>query len=178
MIYSCAPLANTILFNRCARCKTINLFMPQRIHPVSKTIRLPLCVRRLLKGHGLSDSATLIILQFWRTLLKTVQVIPSSMDYPVSATVTHGINFTSELYDNKNLSCSSMNIARSASSPVIFPSGGCTFGNHPLLGRLLKGTFSTRPSLTRYHCVECSDRAKYPKTLYIHLKTSTFGILR
>jgi hypothetical protein len=64
-----------------------------------------------------------------------------------------GINFLGELYEKSNLSYSAMNKARSVLSSVIFPPEGFTFGNHPLVCRLLKGVFTTRPSLRRYHCV-------------------------
>ena len=60
------------------------------------------------------------------------------------------MNFLSELYQKHQLSYSALNTARSALSPIIVPSGGGTFGNHPLVTRFLRGVFNTRPSLPRY----------------------------
>lgn len=80
--------------------------------------------------------------------------------------MTQGINFLSELYEKNNLSYSAMNTARSALSLVIFPPDSCTFGAHPLVCRLLKGVFTTRPSLPRYHCVwDVATALKYLKSL-------------
>ena len=94
---------------------------PQRIHPLSKTMRLLLC-----KVSG---------------------------DY-------------SRVRDNTNLSYSAMNTARSALSLVIFPLEGGTFGNHPLVCRLLKGVFTTRLSLPRHQCIWVAIVLKYLKTLH------------
>ena len=60
------------------------------------------------------------------------------------------MNFLSELYQKHQLSYSPLNTARSALSPIIFPSGGGTFGSHPLVTRFLWGVFNTLPSLPRY----------------------------
>ena len=119
-------------------------------------------VRQLLESKGLSQSATSIILQSWRegtrkqysTYLRQWEQYCCTREINnFSATVMQGINFLSELYQKSNLSHSAMNTAHSALSSVIFPPEGCMFGNHPLVCRLLKGVFTTRPSLRRYHCV-------------------------
>ena len=47
----------------------------------------------------------------------------------------------------QNLAYSSINMARSALSTVIFPEGEHTFKSHPLVTKFLKGVYSTRPSL-------------------------------
>ena len=144
-------------------------------------------VRQLLKGQGLSDSATSIILQSWRdgtrkqytTYLRQWEQYCCRREIDsLSATVTHGINFLSELYQNHNLSYSAINTAQSALSSVIFPPEGCTFGNHPLVCRLLKGVFTTRPSLPRYQCIwDVAVVLKYLKTLHpledLHLRDLT-----
>ena len=66
-----------------------------------------------------------------------------------STTVSQGINFLGDLYEKQKLSCSALNTAMSALSLVIFPESS-TFGNHPLVCRLLRGAFAARPSLPRY----------------------------
>ena len=113
-------------------------------------------VRQLLKGQGLLDSASSIVLQSWRdgtrkqytTYLRQCEQYCCQWEIDTfSATVIQGINFLSELYHNTNLSYSAMNTARSALSLVIFPPEGGMFGNHPLVCQLLKGVFTTRPSL-------------------------------
>jgi hypothetical protein len=92
-----------------------------------------------------------------------------------------GINFLSELYQKSNLSHSAMNTAHSALSSVIFPPEGCTFGNHSLVCSLLKGIFTTRPSLPRYHCVwDVATVLKYLRTLHpledLHLRELTLKV--
>ena len=74
-----------------------------------------------------------------------------------------------------------MNTARSAFSLVVFSPEGCTFGNHPLVSRLLKGVFTKRPSLPRYHSVwDVGIVLKYLKTLHpledLHLRDLTLKI--
>ena len=73
-----------------------------------------------------------------------------------------------------------MNAARSALSLVIFPPEGCTFGNHPLVSRLLKGVFTKRPSLPRYSVWDVAIVLKYLKTVHpledVHLRDLTLKI--
>ena len=45
---------------------------------------------------------------------------------------------------------SSLNIARSALSTILFSLSGSTIGNTPLIKRFMKGVFELRPSLPRY----------------------------
>ena len=72
---------------------------------------------------------------------------------PFSTTVSQGINLLGDLYEKQKLSCSALNTARSALSFVIFPPESSTFGNHPLVCRLLRGAFAARPSLPRYKSI-------------------------
>ena len=83
---------------------------------------------------------------------------------PISPTVASGINFLAELY-HKGLSYSALNTARSALASVIVLQGNQSFGNHPLVSRFLKGTFTTRPALPKYK--EVWD----VNTVLEHLKT-------
>ena len=83
---------------------------------------------------------------------------------PISPTVASGINFLAEVY-HKGLSYSALNTARSALASVIVLQGNQSFGNHPLVSRFLKGTFTTRPALPKYK--EVWD----VNTVLEHLKT-------
>ena len=68
---------------------------------------------------------------------------------PISPPVASGLNFLPELY-HKGLSYRALNTARSALASVIALQGNQSFGNHPLVSRFLKGTFTTRPALPKY----------------------------
>ncbi|XP_068737227.1 uncharacterized protein [Montipora capricornis] len=94
--------------------------------------RVPL-VRALLTSQGLSASAASVILQGWRagtqkqyaSHLKRWELYCGERKIdPLSASVIQGVNFLSELYQKHQLSYSVLNKARSALSPIIFPSGG------------------------------------------------------
>ena len=130
----------------------------------------------LLKGRDISDTAANIILQSWRdgtkkqfaTYLRQWQEHCCEQKInPFSATVSQGINFLGDQYEKQKLSYSALNTARSALSLVILPPEGSTFGNHPLVGRLLRGIFTTRPSLPRYKSVwDVAIVLRYLKTLH------------
>ena len=93
-------------------------------------------------------------------------VVNGNID-PLSASVIQGVNFLSELYQKHQLSYSALNTARSALSPIIFPSGGGTFGSHPLVTRFLRGVFNTRLSLPRYQEIwDISIGFTYLKSLH------------
>ena len=50
---------------------------------------------------------------------------------------------------------------------VIVSQGNQSFGNHPLISRFLKGTFTTRPALPKYKEVwDVNTVIKHLKTLY------------
>lgn len=68
---------------------------------------------------------------------------------PISPPVASGLNFLAELY-HKGLSYSALNTARSALASVIVLPGKQSFGNHLLVSRFLKETFTTRPALSKY----------------------------
>ncbi|XP_022795666.1 uncharacterized protein LOC111334234 [Stylophora pistillata] len=133
---------------------------------------LPL-VRQHLQSQGISSSATDIIMQSWRTSTRVQysSYIKKWLEYcckwqinPVSPPVASGLNFLAELY-HKGLSYSALNTARSALASVIALQGNQSFGNHPLVSRFLKGTFTTRPALPKYR--EVWD----VNTVLEHLKT-------
>lgn len=79
-------------------------------------------VRQLLKGQGLSYSATGIILQSWRDgtrkqyttyLLQWKEYCSRRKIDTFSATVAQGINFLRDFYEDNNLSYSAINTALS-----------------------------------------------------------------
>ena len=85
---------------------------------------------------------------------------------PISPPIASGINCLAELY-NKGLSYSALNTARSALSSIILLQGGMSCGNHPLVSRFLKGTFTTRPALPKYKEVwDVSKVLEHLKTLH------------
>ena len=60
-----------------------------------------------------------------------------------------------------------MNTVQSALSLVIFLPEGCTFRSHPVVCRLSKGVFTTRPSLPQYHSVwDIAIVLRYLKALH------------
>ena len=133
---------------------------------------LPL-VREHLQSQGISSSASDIIMQSWRTSTRVQysSYIRKLLEYcrkwqinPISPPVESGLNFLAELY-HKGLSYSVLNTARSALASVIVLEGNQSFGNHPLVSRFLKGTFTTRPALPKYK--EVWD----VNTVLEHLKT-------
>jgi len=116
---------------------------------------LPL-IQENLQSQGIPSSASDIIVQSWRTSIRVQysSYIKKWMEYcrkwkinPISPPVESGLNFLAELY-HKGLSYSALNTSRSALASVNVLQGNQSFGNHPLVSRFLKGTFTTRPALT------------------------------
>ena len=64
--------------------------------------------------------------------------------------VNLGIDFLTHLFRVENAGYSAVNNARSALSAFIITGSAETFGNLPLVSRLLKGMFREKPSLPRY----------------------------
>ena len=60
------------------------------------------------------------------------------------------MNFLAHLYYTQNLGYSALNTARCALSTVVYLNQQITFGQHPLVKRLLKGIFQERPSFPKY----------------------------
>ena len=85
---------------------------------------------------------------------------------PVSSPIASGVNFLAELY-NQGLRYSTLNRARSALSSIISLQGNLSFGNHPLVSRFLKGTFTIRPAMPKYHDVwDINKVLKHLQTLH------------
>ena len=64
---------------------------------------------------------------------------------PFNADVSAGANFLTQYFHVTTVEYSALNTARSALSAVIKPVNGLTFGNHPMIKRLLKGMFREDP---------------------------------
>ena len=134
---------------------------------------LPLA-REHLQSQRIS-SASDNIMQSWRTStgVQYSSYIKKWMEYcrkwqinPISPPLASGINFLAELYD-KGLSYSALNTARSALATVVVSQGNQSFGNHPLVSRFLKGTFTTRPALPKYKEVwDVNKDLEHLKTLH------------
>lgn len=67
-----------------------------------------------------------------------------------SPKITEVADFLSHLFKTSNVEYSAMNTARSALSAIIEPINGQTVGNHPLIKRVMKGIFKTKPALPKY----------------------------
>ena len=115
-------------------------------------------IRAALEGEGISQSAQELILNSWRQgTQKQYQTYwnkwqkfsrEQSID-PVHPSVNYVLDFLSKLY-KYGLGYSGINTARCALSALITIEGNITVGNHPLVQRLVKGVFHTRPSLSHY----------------------------
>ena len=69
---------------------------------------------------------------------------------PFNASVYDGAEFLVNFFRESGNGYSSLNTARSAISAIIRPTDSVSFGEHPLITRLLKGMFRERPSLRKY----------------------------
>ena len=143
-----------------------------------------------LQGQGISSSAAQVIMQSWRTSTRVQyrSYIEKWTEYcckwkidPVSPPIASGVNFLAELY-NQGLSYSALNTARSALSSIISLQGNLSFGNHPLVSRFLKGIFTIRPAMPKYHEVwDVNEVLKHLQTLHplneLSLKLLSFKVV-
>ena len=115
-------------------------------------------LRERYRGQHLSEEATDLMLKWWRT--KTNKSYDSLFTKwerwcfergsdPISGPVTEVANFLAYLY-KEGYQFSSINSYRSAISSVHDRIDGVTVGQHPLVTRLVKGVFHSRPPLPRY----------------------------
>ena len=114
-----------------------------------------------MSDQGISKEASELLLKSWRTgtqkqyrtyLERWKLFCTSRKVNPLCGTITNGIDFLVTPY-KRGLACSSLNTARCALSTVILLPNGNTFGNHPLVTRLMKGVFESRPTLPRYNSI-------------------------
>lgn len=86
--------------------------------------------------------------------------------------MSEGIDFLVELF-NTGIGYSAINTARSALSSVIIMSGNISFGAHPIVKRLLKAVFLSRPCTPRYsHVWDVKIVLNYLKKMSPVLKLS------
>ena len=92
---------------------------------------------------------------------------------PLNADVTSGAEFLTQYFRKYSCEYSSVNAACSALSPVLPAVNGFTFGEQPLIKRLLRGMFKGRPTFLQYtvtyHVKHVVD---YVKTFSISSETS------
>ena len=69
---------------------------------------------------------------------------------PLQASVGHVANFLTTMLNDRGLKYSTLNLHRSAISAYHTPVEGFQVGQHPLIMRLLKGTFTKKPPQPRY----------------------------
>ena len=114
-----------------------------------------------MSDQGISKEASEFILKSWRTgtqkqyrtyLERWKLFCTSRKVNPLCGTITNGIDFLGKQY-KCGLTYSSLKTARCALSIVILLPNRNTFGNHPLVTRLMKGVFELRPTLPRYNSI-------------------------
>ena len=104
-------------------------------------------LRERYRGQHLLEEATL---KSWRTKTKKWECWCSEQGSdPISGPVTEVANFLAYLFKG-GYQYSSINSYRSAISSVHDRIDGATVGQHPLITRLIKGVFHSRPPLPRY----------------------------
>ena len=115
-------------------------------------------MRKSCKERELSEEATSLLMASWRTKSQSNY---NSLFYkwecwcnergrnPIQGPVTDVINFLAELYE-AGYSCRSLNSYRSAISSTHDRVEGHPVGQHPMVARVLKGAFNSRPPKPRY----------------------------
>ena len=115
-------------------------------------------LRERYRGQCLSEEATDLMLKSWRTKTnKSYDSLFTKWELwcsergsdPISGPVTEVANFLAYLFEG-GYQYSSINSYRSAISSVHDRIDGATVGQHPLITRLIKGVFHSRPPLPRY----------------------------
>ena len=115
-------------------------------------------LRQHYKDQKLSSEASDLLLSSWRQ--KTSQSYDSLSKKwigwcterqcdPISGPIEDVVNFLAHLY-NEGYQYRSLNAYRSAIASMHTPIEGVSIGQHPLVSRLLKGAFQSRPPLPRY----------------------------
>ena len=125
-------------------------------HPLAKNLELMAC---LISGKNLVDGIITLLIKSWSSGTCNqyslhinrwmIFCVENNVD-PVKADVRMGAEFLTQYFYQTTVDYSSRNTARSALFTIIEPTNGVTFGNHPLIKRLLKEIFKERPTLPRY----------------------------
>jgi len=118
-------------------------------------------IREHLQGAGLSQNTINIILQSWRksTVLqygtyfkKWVLFCDRQEINLLTASTTLILEFLTELFHN-GLGYSTINTAKSSLSSFYNIIDGRNIGMEPLVQRFMKGVFTSKPALPKYHKV-------------------------
>lgn len=120
-------------------------------------------VRRGLRQQNISTRTCDIMMESWRTgttkqyrvyLDKWKNFATARNENPVHPTVANVIDFLTHLYDTGSSCYSAINTARSALYAVVdLAHSPYTVGEHPLVKRLIKAAFQSRPLLPTYHSI-------------------------
>ena len=115
-------------------------------------------LRQHYTSQRLSGEATTLLLSSWRKkssqsydslCKKWISWCSERQADPVSGPIEDVVNFLAFLH-SENYQYRSLNSYRSAIASMHAPVDGVSIGQHPLVTRLLKGAFQTRPPLPRY----------------------------
>ena len=115
-------------------------------------------LRDRFRDKSLSEQSSALLLASWRTktsrsydslFQKWVSWCSERSTDPISGPVSDVVNFLGDLYA-QGYQYRSLNSYRSAISSVHDQVDGCPVGQHPLVSRVLKGVFNSRPPLPRY----------------------------
>ena len=125
-------------------------------HPLAKNLELMAC---LISGKNLVDGIITLLIKSWSSGTCNqyslhinrwmIFCVENNVD-PVKANVRMGAEFLTQYFYQTTVDYSSRKTARSALFTIIEPTNGVTFGNHPLIKRLLKEIFKERPTFPRY----------------------------
>lgn len=144
-------------------CRSINFALQGGRTPVGETSKINgmLCIREALKKRQLSDNTISLIMKSWRDstssqyntyLNKWIKFCNHTVIDFSKPTVNTILEYLNMLY-GEGLGYSALNTARSAMSAFSDVMINQSFGNHPLIVRLMKGVSRTRPSLPRYNSI-------------------------
>ena len=116
------------------------------------------CIRKSFETAGLSAEVTDVLMSSWRAATKKQYsaYLEKWMDFcgkgkvdKYSPTINQALLFLKLLQD-KGLSYSAINTARSALSTVVSIPGCLTFGTHPLVTRFMKGIYEKLKPQPKY----------------------------
>ena len=115
-------------------------------------------LRQHYTSQRLSGEAADLLLSSWRQkstqsydslCRKWIRWCTERQSDPVSGPIEDVVNFLAHLH-NEGYQYRSLNAYRSAIASMHTPIDGVSIGQHPLVSRLLKGAFQSRPPLPRY----------------------------
>ena len=114
-----------------------------------------------LDQYGLSSATKEILMSSWRSgtrkqystyLSRWERYCEENQLSKLNPGLNGAIEFLTFLFES-GLGYSALNTARSALSAILPLFNGIKFGEHPLVGRFLKGVYEQRPALPRYKAI-------------------------